>query len=93
MQTVALNLGALLLLAGGGAAEAQSDLKIGFVNLNAILQNAPQIPGINQQLRSEFSTRDAEFKSLQEDYWSKSAAASACPTSWPRPSGRRSSAS
>jgi len=71
MQTVALNLVALTLLAASGAAQAQSDLKIGFVNLNAIVQNAPQIPELNQQLRSEFSQRDADFKAMQDDYNTK----------------------
>lgn len=68
IQTVALHLGALLLLTAGGAARAQSDLKIGYINLNAIIQNAPQLPTLNQQLRSEFSDRDTEFQSLQTDY-------------------------
>jgi outer membrane protein len=67
MLRVALGVG-VLLLAANGAAQAQSTPKIGFVNLNAILQNAPQIPAINQQLRSEFAARDTEFQSLQEDY-------------------------
>jgi len=67
MQTVALGL-SVLLLAASGAVRAQSEPKIGYINLNAILQNAPQIPAINQQLRSEFADRDAEFQSLQEDY-------------------------
>lgn len=68
MRTVALSLGATLLLAVSGIAQAQSENKIGYVNLNAILQNAPQIPAINQQLRSEFAERDAAFTSMQEDY-------------------------
>jgi outer membrane protein len=67
MQTLALGLG-VLLLAAGGLAQAQTDPKVGYINLNAILQNAPQIPEINQQLRSEFASRDADFQSLQEDY-------------------------
>lgn len=68
MQKAALNLGALFLLGASGAAQAQADLKIGFVNLNAIIQNAPQIPEINQQLRSEFASRDSEFQELQNQY-------------------------
>ena len=60
--------GALLLLATSSGVQAQSDLKIGFININAIIQNAPQIPGINQRLRDEFAQRDAEFQEMQSDY-------------------------
>lgn len=71
MQANALFFGALLLLAGSGAVQAQSDYKIGYVNLNAIIQNAPQIAGINQQLRDEFVPRDTEFQAMQADYTEK----------------------
>jgi len=67
MHSVALGLGAFLLLASGESS-AQSNLKIGFVNLNAIIQNAPQLTTINQQLRDEFAQRDSEFQSMQNDF-------------------------
>ena len=70
MQTVVMSLGAVMLLAAG-AVQAQSDLKIGFVNLQAIIQNAPQIPEINSQLRDEFASRDADLQAMQEDYTEK----------------------
>lgn len=70
MQTVVISLGAVMLLAAG-MVQAQSDLKIGFVNLQAIIQNAPQIPEINSQLRDEFAARDADLQAMQGDYAEK----------------------
>ncbi len=63
-------IGTLLLLAFGGSALAQ-ELRIGYINLSAIIQNAPQIPEINQQLRDEFAQRDTEFQEMQADYADK----------------------
>lgn len=71
MRTAVGFFSALLLLAFGGAALAQSDLRIGFINLNAIIQNAPQIPEINQRLRDEFAQRDTEYQEMQADYAEK----------------------
>jgi outer membrane protein len=68
MQNVALSIGALLLLASGGAVQAQSDAKIGFVNLNAIIQAAPQIQEMSTKLRDEFAVREAEFQLLTAEY-------------------------
>jgi outer membrane protein len=70
-QTFALSVGALLLLAAGSAVQAQSDLKIGYINLNAIIQNAPQIPALNNRLRDEFASRDSAFQAMQEGYQEK----------------------
>lgn len=68
MRNVALSMGALLLLASGEAVHAQSDAKIGFVNLNAIIQAAPQIQEMSTRLRDEFAVRDAEFQLLNAEY-------------------------
>jgi outer membrane protein len=62
---------ALVLLAAGGAAQAQSQLKIGYINLNAIIQNAPQIPALNNRLRDEFASRDSAFQAQQTAYQDK----------------------
>jgi len=61
----------LLLFAASGAVQAQTEYKIGYVNLTAIIQNAPQIAGINQQLRDEFAPRESEFQAMQDDYTEK----------------------
>jgi len=68
LQNIALSIGALLLLAFGGAVQAQSDAKIGFVNLNAIIQAAPQIQDMSTRLRDEFAVREAEFQLLNAEY-------------------------
>lgn len=70
-QTIALPMVALLLFAAGGTAQAQSDLKIGYINLNAIIQNAPQIPALNNRLRDEFASRDTAFQARQEQFQEK----------------------
>lgn len=70
-QTIALSVVALVLLAAGGPVRAQSELKIGYINLNAIIQNAPQIPALNNRLRDEFASRDTEFQARQQDYQDK----------------------
>lgn len=70
-HSIALSIVALLLLAAGGAAQAQTQLKIGLINLNAIIQNAPQIPALNNRLRDEFASRDSAFQATQEDYQEK----------------------
>ena len=68
MQTIALSMGALLLLSAGEAVQAQSDIKIGFVNLSGIIQASPRIAEVNTLLRDEFAVRDAEFQLLNAEY-------------------------
>jgi outer membrane protein len=70
-QTIVLSIGALLLVAASSAVQAQSEYKIGFINLNAIIQNAPQLPGLNNQLRDEFATRDNAFQARQTEFTEK----------------------
>jgi outer membrane protein len=70
-QTIAVSIVGLMLLAAGGAAQAQSELKIGYINLNAIIQNAPQIPALNNRLRDEFASRDSAFQATQKEYQDK----------------------
>lgn len=61
------SLGALL-LAASLPALAQDDLRIGFVNVAALLQNAPQTQAVNQQLMSEFAPADADLQTAVEEY-------------------------
>jgi outer membrane protein len=61
MQAIALSLGASLLFLLAAPVEAQ-DLKIGFVNVPFLLQNAPQTQVVDQQIRAEFAPRQAEFE-------------------------------
>ena len=70
-QTIVLWVGALLLFTAGEGVQAQSEYKIGYINLNAIIQNAPQLPVLNNQLRDEFASRDSAFQELQADYQEK----------------------
>jgi len=50
---------------------AQTNLKIGYVNVNALLQGSPQLQVINQQLRDEFAPREADLVALQQDLQKK----------------------
>lgn len=49
------------------AAPAYSQSKIGFVNANIILEQAPQAVQALKKLEQEFATRDQELISLRED--------------------------
>jgi len=66
MQSFTLSLSAALLFAAALPANAQTDLKIGFVNVAYIIQNAPQTVVVEQQLRNEFAERQAELESAIE---------------------------
>jgi len=67
MQGFALLAGAALALALTAPAGAQ-DIKIGFVNVPFLLQNAPQTQAVDQRLRNEFAPREAELQSRIEDW-------------------------
>jgi outer membrane protein len=67
IQTIAVSVGAAMLLAVG-AAQAQNNYKIGFVNLQAIIQNAPQLQGLNVVLRDEFASRVSGLQEMQDDF-------------------------
>ena len=71
IQAAAAVVGTSLLLAATSVVHAQSDYKIGYVNLTAIIQNAPQLPRINQRLRDEFAQQDSQFQQMQADYQEK----------------------
>jgi outer membrane protein len=62
-----LGFGLLLLLAASGPVLAQSDLKVGFVNLNQIIQNHPRTMELNETLRNEFAPRETELRSMQTE--------------------------
>jgi outer membrane protein len=58
----------LVLLAGTGVSEAQDDdLKIGFVNVGRVIENAPQGEAALQKLEEEFGPRDREIRAMREE--------------------------
>jgi outer membrane protein len=59
MHAVAISLGAALCLGLAAPVQAQAPVRIGFVNVNFILQNAPQTAAVNATLNSEFAPREA----------------------------------
>jgi outer membrane protein len=66
MQAVAVSLCAALSLTIAEPAPAQSNLRIGFVNINYLLQNAPQTQAVNATLTQEFGPREAQLLAQQE---------------------------
>jgi outer membrane protein len=62
----ALALGAALSLSALTPLQAQTDLRIGFVNVPYLIQNAPQTAALNERLRSEFAPREAELQTMAE---------------------------
>lgn len=67
IQKFSAGLGAVLLLGVLQTAFAQSDIKIGYVNVPFLIQNAPQTQALNQRLQNEFAPREAELQASQED--------------------------
>ena len=61
MHAVAISLGAALSLAFAVPAPAQTTIRIGFVNVNEVLRQAPQTAAVNATLTSEFAPREAEL--------------------------------
>lgn len=68
MHSFALPLCASLLFAAALPANAQTDLKIGFVNVPYVIQNAPQTLVVEAQLRNEFAERQAELETAIEQF-------------------------
>jgi outer membrane protein len=73
MQLIALPLCVTLMSVAALPASAQGDLKIGFVNVPYIIQNAPQTAVLERRLRNEFAERQAELESAIES-WQESGA-------------------
>jgi outer membrane protein len=67
MHAVAISLGAALGLAFASPASAQTNVRIGFVNVNAVLQMAPQTQEVNETLNAEFASREAELVARDEE--------------------------
>jgi outer membrane protein len=67
--TLSLCAGLGLMLAQPAA--AQSNLRIGYVNVNYLLQNAPQTRAVDQKLRDEFGPREADLQLLQQELQTK----------------------
>ena len=66
MHAVAISLGAALSLAFAAPAPAQPNARIGFVNVNYVLANAPQTQVVNDTLTAEFGPREAELRTRDE---------------------------
>lgn len=57
--------GLLLLLALAGSASAQQGSKVGYVDMQRLIDNAPQVLAARARLEEEFGARDREFKAEQ----------------------------
>jgi outer membrane protein len=53
------------LLAGAGPAFAQEGSKVGYVDMQRLIDNAPQVLAARARLEQEFGARDRDFKSEQ----------------------------
>jgi outer membrane protein len=71
MHAVVVALCAGLSLALAEPAPAQTNIRIGYVNINFVLQNAPQTQALNQTMTAEFASREAEFVAQQEAWNTK----------------------
>ena len=67
MHAIANLLGAGLGLALAMPASAQTNVRIGFVNVNAVLQMAPQTQELNETLNAEFAPREAALVARDEE--------------------------
>jgi len=67
MHAVAISLGAALCLAFAMPAPAQTSVRIGFVNVNYVLANAPQTREVNETLTAEFAPREAALVALDAE--------------------------
>lgn len=64
--------GCAALLAAAGAAHAQSDdLTIGIVNMQRVMEQAPQAQAVMSQLSQEFSPRQQELQQLRQNLQEK----------------------
>jgi outer membrane protein len=61
-----LNAALALALLAAGAAHAQSNLKIGVVNVAQLLEQAPQSAAVNDLLTREFQQRQSEILGLRQ---------------------------
>lgn len=50
-----------------GAAAAQAQIKVGFVNVPRVLDQAPQARAADQRLEKEFGPRDSEILSMKRE--------------------------
>ena len=68
MRALQRLLGVLALgLTLGAAGPAAAQLKVGFVNVPKVLDNAPQAKAADQRLEKEFGPRDSEILSMKRD--------------------------
>lgn len=71
MHAFRLSLCAAACLVLAQPASAQTNIRVGFVNINYLLQNAPQTRAVDQKLRDEFAPREAELIAMQEELQGK----------------------
>jgi outer membrane protein len=71
MQSLVLPLVAALLISVAGPSLAQTNLKIGFVNVPFLIQNSPRTAAVEQRLRNEFAEREADLQAMIEDFQDK----------------------
>jgi outer membrane protein len=71
MHAIAISLCAALSLALSVPAAGQTAIRIGFVNVNYVLQNAPQTAAVNDTLTAEFAPREADLVARQESWTTK----------------------
>lgn len=60
-------------LLAAGAVQAQTNLKIGFIDAEAVLLNAPQTQAAMRALQDEFAERQRELMQMQQDLQDKNA--------------------
>lgn len=65
LRRIGLLAGALFLGAAGGPAAAQ--IKVGFVNVPKVLDQAPQAQAADQRLEKEFGPRDSEILRMKRE--------------------------
>lgn len=58
---------ALCLMSSGPALAQKEDLKVGFVNVARVIENAPQGEAALKKLEEEFGPRDREIRAMRED--------------------------
>lgn len=58
---------ALCLLVSGPALAQKDELKVGFVNVGRVIENAPQGEAALNKLEEEFGPRDREIRAMREE--------------------------
>lgn len=67
MRRSAFTIAAIACVMGAGAAEAQTSLKIGYINSQEVLANSPEAAAAQQQFDQEMQGYQAEIAQLEEE--------------------------